>query len=248
MNVSLYQAAAAMTANERWQDVISENLASSSIPGFKKNTISFDAVQAGMMPQQTPDPRMNYTLPHATVSTSFAQGELRPTGSNTDLAIEGAGFFEVQLPTGDTAFTRDGGFHVSANGQLVNKQGFPLMGEAGPIQLDRTNKEPISISATGEVSQGAELRGKLKVVEFEKPQSLSQVGGGLYSLGQSNQLPTPTKASTVRQGFLEASNVSAVKEMAGLISTMRAFEASQRVLQMHDERMGRAISELGNPN
>lgn len=237
-----------MTANERWQDVISENLASSSIPGFKKNTISFDAVQAGMMPQQTPDPRMNYTLPHATVSTSFAQGELRPTGSNTDLAIEGAGFFEVQLPTGDTAFTRDGGFHVSANGQLVNEQGFPLMGEAGPIQLDRTNKEPISISATGEVSQGAELRGKLKVVEFEKPQSLSQVGGGLYSLGQSNQLPTPTKDSTVRQGFLEASNVSAVKEMAGLISTMRAFEASQRVLQMHDERMGRAISELGNPN
>ncbi len=237
-----------MTANERWQDVISENLASSSIPGFKRNTVSFDAVQAGMMPQQTPDPRMNYTLPRATVSTSFAQGQLQPTGSNKDLAIEGVGFFEVQLPSGDTAFTRDGSFHVGNSGELVNKQGFPLMGEAGPIKLDAANREPISISAKGEVSQGAQVRGKLKIVEFEKPQGLSQIGGGLYSLGQSNQLPITALNSQVRQGFMEASNVSSVKEMAGLISTMRAFEASQRVLQMHDERMGRAISELGNPN
>lgn len=249
MNVSLYQAAAAMTANARWQEAISENLAASSIPGFKKNVPSFDAVQAGMMPQQTPDPLMSYSLPRATVSTSFAQGELQPTGSNTDVAIEGAGFFEIQLPSGDSAYTRDGGFRISANGQLVNKQGFPLLGEAGPIQFDRSSGIlPISISPTGEVSQGAEVRGKLKVVEFENPQKLTQIGGGLYSPGQYNQLPTLTKTSSVRQGFLEASNVSPVKEMASLISTMRAFEASQRVMQLHDERMGRAISELGNPN
>lgn len=238
-----------MTANARWQEAISENLAASSIAGFKKNVPSFEAVQAGMMPQYTPDPQVSYTLPRATVATSFAQGELQPTGSNTDLAIEGAGFFEVQLPSGDSAYTRDGGFRISANGQLVNKQGFPLLGEAGPIQFDRTNGiQPISISPTGEVSQGAEVRGKLKVVEFEQPQQLTQMGGGLYGPGQYNQLPTPTKTSSVRQGFLEASNVSPVKEMASLISTMRAFEASQRVMQLHDERMGRAISELGNPN
>ena len=227
-----------MNANARWQDMVSENLASSSIPGARSRNVSFSSVQAGSQ----------FVIPSANTAINFQPGELRTTGNPLDFALEGKGFFEVQLPNGEHAFTRDGEFHLSAQGQLVTKQGYTVLGDGGPLQFDPSNSHALAISATGEVSQGSELRGKLKVVEFEKPQALSQVGGGLYTPGQSSQLPTPAKASSVRQGFLEGSNVSPVKEMAGLIGTMRAFEASQRVLQMHDERMGRAISELGNPN
>ncbi len=248
VNVSLYQAAAAMTAVERWQEAVAENLAAASVPGFKRNTVSFEAVQAGLFSQDGAGPKALFTMPRTAVSTSFTQGDLRPTGSNMDAGIEGKGFFEVQLPSGDSAYTRDGGFRINALGQLTNKQGFPVMGEAGPVQLDRSSTAPITISPTGEISQGAEVRGKLKLVDFEKPEQLLQIGGGLYSTGRSNLQPIEAKSARVLQGVLEGSNVSPVTEMANLVTVMRAFEASQRMMQMHDERMGRAISELGNPN
>ena len=121
MNVSLYQAAAAMNANARWQEVISENLASASIPGFKKQDMSFDAVQSGIMSQAVPDGRVQYSMPRASTATNFSQGQLRETGVQTDVAIDGKGFFEIQMPSGASAYTRYGEFHVNSSGQLVTK-------------------------------------------------------------------------------------------------------------------------------
>jgi flagellar basal body rod protein FlgG len=248
MNVSMFQAAAAMSANARWQEAISENLAAGSIPGYKKQDLSFEAVQAGMMSQANLDPRAQFTMPRVVASTNFSQGELRSTGVNTDVAIEGKGFFEVQMPNGSTAYTRDGEFHINSTGQVTTKQGFPVMGEGGPIQLDLNLGGTISISPTGEVSQDSEVRGKLKVVDFAQPKQLTQVSGGYFTTGTSNQLPTVLPLPSLRQGFLEGANTSPMVEMASLMGVMRGFEANQRVLQMHDERMGRTISELGNPN
>jgi flagellar basal-body rod protein FlgF len=246
VNVSLYQAAAAMNANARWQEAISENLASSSIPGFKKQNLSFDAIQAGVMPQANLDPSMRFTIPRAKSATSFVQGQLRPTGINTDVAIDGKGFFEVQLPNGTTAYTRDGEFQINSLGQLSNKQGSLVLGESGPIQLDRNNSAPLSISASGEVSQAGEVKGKLKIVEFNQPNLLTQISGGFIATDPNLQ-PTEVSQPALRQGFLESANTTPVTEMASLISVMRSFEANQRVIQIQDERMGRAISELGNP-
>ena len=247
VNVSLYQAAAAMNANARWQEVISQNLASASIPGFKKQDLSFDSIQAGVMSQAAPDARAQFTLPRATAATNFSQGDFRQTGVNTDVAIEGRGFFEVQLPAGGTAYTRDGEFHLNSSGQLTTKQGFPVAGEAGPIQIDTSLGGTISISDTGEVSQGSEVRGKLKVVDFAQPDQLTQVNGGYFTAGPAQQ-PTEATAATVRQGYLEGANVSTVSEMATMIGVMRGFEANQRMMQVHNDRMSRTITELGNPN
>jgi flagellar basal-body rod protein FlgF len=244
----LYQAAAAMNANARWQETISDNLASASVPGFKKQEISFDAVQAGMMSQATPNAQRQFLLPRATAATNFAQGEMRATGVSTDLAIEGRGFFQVQMPAGGTAYTRDGEFHLNTSGQLVTKQGFPVLGENGPIQLDPNLGGEISVAATGEVSQGSEVRGKLKVVDFEQPNQLTQISGGCFTNNNPAVLPFDTTSATIRGGFLEGSNVSPMMEMANLIGVMRSFEANQRTMQIHNERLGRAISELGSPN
>jgi len=249
MNVSLYQAAAALNANTRWQDVISENLSSASIPGFKKQDMTFSAVQAGLMPQASAGQPLNYVLPSASSATSFTPGELKFTGGPTDVAIDGSGFFQVQLPNGGMGFTRDGEFNVNAQGQLVTKQGYPVMGNAGPIQLDRNNANPISISSTGEISQGSEPRGKLKVVDFSDPKRLTPISGGCFIATDPGLQPIDVPGgASVRQHYLEAANTTAVSEMASLIGVMRASETNQRVIQINDDRMGRAITELGSPN
>lgn len=237
-----------MNANARWQEVISQNLASASIPGYKKQDLSFDAIQAGVMSQANPDPNVQFTLPRVSTATNFSQGEFRQTGVNTDVAIEGRGFFQVQMPSGNTAYTRDGEFHVNSSGQLTTKQGFPVLGDAGPIQIDTNLGGTISISDTGEISQGSEVRGKLKIVDFENPNLLNQVSGGYFTSNNPNQQPNEATQASLRQGYLEGANVSTVTEMASLIGVMRGFEANQRIMQIHNDRMGRTISELGNPN
>jgi len=244
VNVSLYQAASALQANARWEEVISDNLASSSIPGFKRQQLSFSEVQAGLMGPNSPQ---HFTLPKAITTTSFEQGELKFTGSNTDVALEGPGFFELQLPNGGTAYTRDGEFQTNLQGQLVNKQGQLVMGESGPIQLDPSSGQPISISATGEISQGGDVRGKLKVVDINKPQLLTQIGSGSFLATNPDIEAKPVINPSIRPGLIEGANTTPVVEMASLISVMRSFEANQKIIQMQDDRMSRAISELGNP-
>lgn len=251
MNVSLFQAASALQANERWQEMIAENLASSSIPGYKKQELSFAAVEAGLLPQSSLAPSnapRHYSLPHARTVTSFLPGEMKVTGVKTDVAIEGAGFFEVQLPSGATAYTRDGEFQINAQGELVTKEGHPVMGTSGTIQIDRNNPAPLSISPTGDVSQGLDNKGKIKVVDFSDPHLLTTLSGGYFLAENPNLLANESPVATLRQGFLEGANTLPVTEMASLLTAMRTYEANQRIIQLQDERMARAISELGNPS
>lgn len=248
MNVSLYQAAAAMNANLRWQDVVTDNLSSSAVPGARKQQMSFSAVEAGMAPGLSGFTGGRYLMPSGTTSVNFQQGQIRPSGAVTDLAIEGPGFLEVQLPNGTHAFTRDGELHLSAQGQLITKQGYAVIGDSGPVQLDPANTAPLSISPTGDVSQGGEVKGHLRLTEFNQPALLKSLGAGFFLADNPNLQASTAQASSLRQGFLEAANTSPTTEMASLLTSMRMFEANQRVMQLQDERMGRVISELGNPS
>jgi flagellar basal body rod protein FlgG len=247
VNVSLYQAAAAMNAQNRWQEVIAGNIASSSVPGYKKQDVSFSAFDAGMMPSGPAGRPQAYSLPRVSSQIDFSQGEIRYTGRDTDVAVEGAGFFEVQLPNGKSSYTRDGQFHLNGQGQLVSKDGFAVMGQGGPITIDRSIQGPIRISGTGEISKGSTTIGRLKVVGFADPSTLASVGGGQFLPTDPSVQPQDVPNPTVRQGYIEGSNTSTVSEMTGLISSMRAFEANQKVIQTQDERMGKVISDLGSP-
>ena len=235
-----------MNASARWQEVISENLASSQIPGFKKQDLSFSAVQARNA-GTSPSNARRFAMPLAVATTNHQAGELRSTGVATDLAIEGPGMFEVQMPGGRRGYTRDGGFRVSAQGELVTKQGLPIMGAAGPMQLDASNSGPISVAPTGEVSQGAVLKGRLKLSEFSDPSVLVSTGTGLFTVADPSVQPAAASAASVRQGFVENANASPVSEMVNLISAMRLFQANQKVIQTADDRVGRLITDVGNP-
>src|SRR5579863_5697744 len=183
MNVGMYQAAAAMNANSRWQEIISENLAASSVPGYKKQELTVAATQAGLIPAASlgANSAQTFTLPKVSTSINFAPGDVQFTGDKNDVAIDGKGFLQVEMPDGTIASTRDGEFQVNESGQLVTKQGYPVLGDGGsPIQLDLNNPEPMSISPTGDVSQGGEVKGKLKLVDFDKPQLLTQINGAYF--------------------------------------------------------------------
>jgi flagellar basal body rod protein FlgG len=248
MNVSLYQAAAALNVNSRWQDIIAQNLASSSIPGFRKQELSLEAVQAGLLPaggSSSANSSQFFMLPKATTTTSFQTGDMQYTGDNHDVAIEGKGFFQVQMPDGKTAITRDGEFQVNSQGQLVTKEGYNVLAENGTVQLDPHNSAPLSISANGDINQGTEAKGKLKLTDYDKPELLTQISGAYFLANDSKLQPKPA-TGTLRQQYLEGANTSAVGEMANMITAMRSFEANQHVIQIQDDRLGKAISELGS--
>jgi flagellar basal-body rod protein FlgF len=250
MDMSLYQVAAAMNATTRWQEVISENLAASQIPGFKKQDLSFSAVQAGYQPRSpmtSPLTNQRFMMPLAGTTTNLQAGELRPTGVATDLALDGPGFFEVQMPNGRRGYTRGGGFRVSGQGQLVTTQGLPVLSENGPLQLDPNHPGPVSVSPTGEVSQGGALKGRLKLSEFSDPGALVPAGAGLFIAAAPAVLPGAASHTSVRQGFVENSNTSTITGMVNLINANRLFEANQKVILAADERVSRLISDVGNP-
>jgi flagellar basal body rod protein FlgG len=248
MDVSLYQAAAAMNASSRWQEVISDNLAANQVPGFKKQELSFSAVQAGYMGSAARGAGSKRSeMPLASTTTNFQAGELSPTGVATDLAIEGTGFFEVAMPDGTSGYTRAGGFRVDLKGQLVTKQGLAVMGQSGPLKLDPYNTAPITIDSTGEISQGGQIRGRLKLTEFDNPAGLAQTGSGQFVDPDLAAQPHDATTSAVRQGFLENANTSSMAEMGNLITAMRFYEANQKVIQSEDERVGRLISDVANP-
>ena len=234
--------------NDRWQEMISENLASSSIPGFKKQELSFGAVSAGQLPTTTngqPSDPTNFSLSQATAATNFSQGAFKYTGGATDVALEGPGFFEVQLPNGNKAYTRDGEFHINGVGQIVTKEGFLVMTSSGPVQIDRQNPAEVSISSTGEISQGVASYGSLRVIDFKNPQALTPITSGYFVSNDPKTLGAEGAGNGFRQGYLETSNTSPVHEMVNLIGSMRSFEANQKVIQLQDDRMGKAIQTLG---
>lgn len=250
MNVSLYQAAAAMNANSQWQDVISDNLASGSVRGFRKEALTVEAVQAGLVPGAGLDASgtpQYFTMPKAVVGTSFKPGEMDYTGDDKNAGIEGSGFFQVQLANGTIAVTRDGEFKISPQGQLVTKEGYPVLSDSGStIKLDPHNRAALSISPSGQVKQGGETKGKIGLTDFENPQLLTETNG-VYFLADNPKLQTKPATGSLREGFVEGSNTTSLSEVGNMMTAMRTFEANQHVIQIQDDRMGKVISELGSP-
>lgn len=242
MNLSMFQAASGMDASARWQEVTAENLAAGQVPGFKRQEVAFEPFIVGMMPGASGS-TLRQIQPQATVKTDFSPSGLRSTGVETDVALDGQGFFAVQLPSGAVAYTRDGEFHRTPAGDLVTKSGYKVLGETGPIQLDPDIAE-MAISPSGEISQKSGVVGNLRIVGFSDPNKLTPIGGGLFVSNAPGLKPVAVPDPSVRQGFLELSNSNPVAEMTRLVSSLRMFEMNQRVIQSQDERLGRTISEL----
>lgn len=210
-----------VTANEKQPDVI-------QVPRIPASIESFYDMQGG--DRGYVDSSGSYT--------DFTQGQLRPTGSTLDMALEGKGMFEVLTPQG-VRFTRNGQFKIDNNGSLVTKEGFPVLKEGSndPGQRRITVEgRNLTVSKTGDIYDSGNLVGRLSMVEFSNPDALQKTGSSMYQLKANyGETPIPANETQVQQGFVELSNVNMVDEMTDMISASRAFESAQKAMKAFDQ-------------
>lgn len=233
-------------ALQRELDVIANNLANLNTTGFKQDDVVFEEY---LMPvarddtfQRGADRRMSFVWDRAT-TTNLAQGGVTQTGNSLDAAINGVGLFAVQTPEGER-YTRNGSFELNAQNQLVTKQGQIVLGEGGPIAFE-ANDVGITIGRDGSVASSGGSRGRLRVVDGNVPRAFEKVGDNLFRLRDGNQAVAVPNAD-VRQGALEASNVTPVLALSRMIEVTRSYQSLASSLERHDQMRRDAIRSLGN--
>ena len=256
MNISIQQAASSIKAYEQWHETIASNLSAATIPGFKANQFSMLAEEVSKQSQEAlnqPGSIMqSYQMPKGSTHLDFSPGPLKNTETPTDLAISGDGFFEIELEGGELGYTRDGEFHINDQGELVTKQGYPVLGDTGgPIIFQDTTGLNFTISRTGQISENDTFSGQsLRIVNIGDTRQMSHAGGGIFKVRDPNAAeinPVNEDEVNVHQFHLEQSNVSTIHEMTRMIQAMRSNEVNHRIIQHHDQRLGKTIAELGQP-
>ena len=232
----------------RQMDVVANNVANINTSGFKADRSLFEEYLTSGAHEDNfarPDRRISYVQDRGTYK-DFTQGAAEQTKNPLDVAIDGSGFLVVQTAAGER-YTRDGAMQINNLGQLVNAAGHPVLGTSGPIVFQPTDKN-ITIAADGNVTvvEGTNridsVRGKLRLVSFADPQKLVKEGSNLYS-GEASR---PDIRSTLRQGFVEKSNVNSVVEMGRMIEVTRAYTSISAMLQQQGDLRKTALDKLAD--
>lgn len=253
---SLWISKTGLDAQQTHLDVISNNLANVSTNGFKRQRGVFEDLlyqtfrQAGAQSsQQTQIPtglQLGTGVRPVATARVFAQGNLNQTGNSMDLAINGNGFFQVQMPDGTTGYTRDGAFQVDAQGQVVTANGFSLQ----PALTIPTNATTVTIGQDGTVSVRVpgqatpQQVGSIQLVSFVNPTGLQSLGNNLFAETAASGTPNANTPGTnglglINQGFVETSNVNVVEELVNMIQTQRAYEINSKSIQTSDQMLQR---------
>lgn len=253
---SLSIAATGMLAQQRNVEVVSNNLANMNTTAFMRRRTEFhDLLYQNLRRVGTSSSDAGTIVPSgvqiglgtklAAVYRIHEQGNLTPTDNTFDVAVQGEGFFPINLPTGDVAYTRDGTFQLNANGELVTHDGYTV----GPNISVPDDAIDVTINASGEVLAKIQGQvnlqnvGQIQVATFPNPAGLQAEGNNLFTETPASGTPTlgtPGDAGfgSLLQGFLETSNVNAVEEISNLISAQRAYEMNSKVIQTSDDMMG----------
>ncbi|PZO13050.1 MAG: flagellar basal-body rod protein FlgG [Burkholderiales bacterium] len=245
-----------MQAQQTQLDVISNNLANVSTNGFKRATAVFEDLMYQNLRQVGANTAEQAELPTGlqvglgvrTVATSrnFTQGSLQQSGNALDLAVNGSGFFQVQMPDGTTGYTRDGSLQLDAQGRMVTSSGYPLT--AG-ITLP-AESQSITVSSDGIVTAKLpgnpvpQQVGNIELANFINSAGLEPLGQNLFaeSLASGNPItgaPGSAGLGTVMQGMVETSNVNVVQELVTMIQTQRAYEMNSKAIQTSDQMLQR---------
>ncbi len=245
MSGTIYQAAAGALLQQMRLDMLSNNLANVNTSGFKADQPLFrmnPSDTATTTAAATEPGRITPYAPPMEARTNYDNGPLTRTGNSLDVAIVGKGFFEVQTPDG-SRFTRKGNFTVNSDGVLATAEGWPILGQGGEIAID---EGAVEIGDQGEVFVNGESVAIISVVDFPEPYNLLKTGDTLFmpAPGVQSQ-PVEEGDSQVAQGYVEASNVNAIRTMTEMIETLRVFEAYQRMIRTADEATAKTVNEVG---
>ena len=253
---SLWIARTGLDAQQTQLDVISNNLANVSTTGFKRSRAVFEDLlyQTLRQPgaQSTQQTQISSGLQIGTgvrpVATEriHTQGNLQQTGNSLDVAIQGEGFFQIQLPDGTTAYTRDGSFQLDNQGQIVTASGYPLSPAiilpADTLSMTIGKDGTVSVQQSGQVAPTQV--GTIQLATFVNPGGLQSAGENLFLETASSGTPTPNTpgsngAGVLNQNYVETSNVNVAEELVQMITTQRAYELNSRAIQTSDQMLGR---------
>jgi len=243
MDILTTSAASGMRARMESLDMLANNLANASTAGFKVDRefystwISPEADEsnnlAGTRSSEAPVVDRQWT--------DFSQGLISATGNPLDAALEGDGFFVARSPNGPV-YTRNGAFHLDAQGVLSTSDGYPVLGtDDNPISLNPA--QPVAIDQNGGIQQGGVSRGALAVVSFTAPAGLSKAASANFALSATGLKPSASDAH-VRQGYVEAANVQPAETAVRLVSVMRQFDMLQRAMSLGNEMNQKAIDAV----
>ena len=245
----LYTAATGMTVQRNKMDVLTNNIVNASTTGYKQDELISSSFEEVLI-ERINDPYVVNTSdevgPYSfgthidEVFTNFAQGSFEETGTATDLAISGEGFFAVETPDGER-YTRDGNFSVDQQGYLLTGSGYYVLGDNGRLNVGTGG---FTVAQDGSVTVGGEVSDTIRIVRFEEMTGLRKQGENLY-YSLNGEIPTED-GGEVLQGYLEGSNVDIASEMVDMISVYRTYEANQKILTMTDETLGLAVNDLGS--
>ena len=257
---SLWIAKTGLDAQQTQMDVISNNLANVNTTGFKRSRAVFEDLLYQTMRQPGAQSSQQTQLPSGLqigtgvrpVATEriHTQGNLQQTANDKDVAIQGAGFFQVLLPDGTTGYTRDGSFQIDSQGQLVTASGFPIQ----PAITIPSDAQSLTIARDGTVSvtQPGVVTptqiGTLQLATFINPAGLESRGENLYAETAASGNPNATTPGTngsglLLQNYVETSNVNVVEEMVNMIQTQRAYEINSKAISTSDQMLQR-LSQL----
>jgi len=235
-------AASGMRSRIESLDMLANNIANSSAPGYKADR-EFYNVYMSPEAADSPEGTSPATLPVIERQwTDFAQGVLTPTSNSLDLALSGKGFFVASSPSGQI-YTRNGSFRLSSQGQLETSDGHAVLDTNGkPIVLDSST--PIDISPDGMVNQDGQQIAQINVVDFKDPSALAKRGSNYFSADLSTIAPSPASETEVVQGQLEAANSQPAESAVRLVNIMRQFESLQKAMTIGNDMNRRAVEQV----
>jgi flagellar basal-body rod protein FlgG len=253
---SLWISKTGMEGQQAKLDAIANNLANVATNGYKRSGVVFEDLMYQNLRQTGAAAAEQSQLPTglqlglgvraAATSRNFSQGTLTQTGAQFDVAIEGPGFLQVQLPDGTIGYTRDGGLQISNSGQLVTSAGYTVQ----PGITVPTAARSVTIAKDGTVSAqvqgqtGPQPLGQIQLAVFVNPAGLDPLGGNLFAESASSGTPTTGAPAangigSLRQGYIEGSNVNVVEELVSMIATQRAYEMNSKSIQASDQMLQR---------
>jgi flagellar basal-body rod protein FlgF len=222
------------TVLSRKMEIIADNIANISTPGFKAEMMAVIPEGDGTAPK---DELM--AVPYGLVRDIRA-GDFTHTGNSLDLAIKGDGYFVVQTPAGER-YTRNGRFQLDADGRIVNSNGYALLGDGGGAITVPQGSGAVSVGRDGTITTDAGNVGTIGIVSFTNPRALVRADGGLFI---ANEAPVPAEKAEIIQGSIENSNVKAVVQITEMINVLRSYQQAQRIVDSENERVTRAIRSL----
>lgn len=233
--LGLIESTETMLAQGQRLNQITNNLANVDTPGYKKEDITFWEML------YTTNEKRGRVGKALKILTNQQEGSIENTGNKLDFAITGEGFFKLQTPQG-IRYSRAGNFLVNSQNQLVNPDGYQVLGGGGPITI---NGQDVSVSSDGRIMVDKINAGQLDIVTFDNVNNIEKEGKNLFRQIQGGAAEAPAVDFNVKQGFIETSNVSLVSEMTNMLDLHRAYETQQKIIRTFDEMDGRAINTVG---